>query len=356
MQKTTLAFHDFNLKQSENFAAILTLSLMSLHDNWDIVDINGAGVIFVASAKGLTHDQWDAIQKQYAGAILVAYSDTLAPLMCQYELLTKITKLPARSKLIVLLNQLALELAQKKLHVAAELLETERVANERLEKNDVIEDLAPIVSLNTRVESRFFFPTHYFLGILLESIASGRCYECKSACGSLLYVSSHQKKYFFSTKKTNLNELLLRSVDDFTVTELSPMDFEQTTKSMEPKKLNELLWSATVVGSQGRLMKGHGLDDVIHLKHWPDIAHIKATNHYLIIAAFMSRNTVDMKTIANQTEQTLADVIDFHNACDVLGLIERDDTFRLNSQPVSEKLRQLRGRIFETLHLNVVEE
>ncbi|MCK4494106.1 MAG: hypothetical protein KAU26_08630, partial [Methylococcales bacterium] len=87
MQKTTLAFHDFNLKQSENFAAILTLSLMSLNDNWTIVDINEARVIFVASARNLTQDQWDAIQEQYTGAILVAYSDNLAPLMCQYKLL-----------------------------------------------------------------------------------------------------------------------------------------------------------------------------------------------------------------------------------------------------------------------------
>ncbi|MCK4492774.1 MAG: hypothetical protein KAU26_01860, partial [Methylococcales bacterium] len=319
-------------------------------------DINEARVIFVASARNLTQDQWDAIQEQYTGAILVAYSDNLAPLMCQYKLLTNITKLPARSELIVLLNQLAVELEQKKPLVTTTLLETAQIPSKLSEKNDVIEDLTPIISPNEHIESRFFFPNYYFLGILLESIASGRRYDCKSPCGAHLYVCSNQKKYFFSANKTNLNELLLRSADDFMVTELSQMDFEQITKSMESKKLNDLLWSAAVAGSQGRLMKGHGLNDVIHLKHWPDIAHIKTANHYLIIAAFMSRNTVDIETIANQTEQTLEDVIDFHNACDVLGLIEHDDVYSLNSKPVSDKLRQLRGRIFETLHLNVVEK
>ncbi|MCK5925077.1 MAG: hypothetical protein KAG10_04215 [Methylococcales bacterium] len=352
MPKTTLAFHNFNKKQSENFSAILTLSAISLNDKWNVVAIEVASAIFVGSEQGLTQNAWDEIQSKYIDAILVAYSDNLAPLKSKYELLTKITKLPARAELIVLLNQLAIELEQKALSATTESLETELIMDQSLENKEMADDLTETI----RVESRFFLPNDYFLGVLLESIELRRIYDCKSPCGAHLYLCPQQKKYVFSAKRTDLKELLLMSADDFTITELSQMDFEQNTKSMESKKLNDLLWLATIVGSQGRLMKGHGLDDVIHLKHWPDISHIKTANHYLIIAAFMSRNTVDMETIVDHTEQTLEDVIDFHNGCHVLGLIERDDEFSLNSQPVSDKLRQLRGRIFESLHLNVAGE
>ncbi len=353
MQKTTLAFHNFNRKQAENFSAILTLSAMSLNDNWNVIVPESAGVIFVASEQVLTQNEWDDIQGQYAEAILVAYSDDLAPLKCQYELLTKMTKLPARAELIALLNQLAVELENRELSSLTGSFETELISSDFSENNDAIIDLMDVVNPPERVESRFFLPNDCFLGILLDSIESGRTYDCKSPCGAHLYLCPQQNKYVFLASRSDLNELLLMSEDDFTVMELSQMDFEQKTKLMESKNLNDLLWSAAVVGSGGRLMKGHGLDDVVHLKHWPDISHIKTANHYLIIAAFMSKNTVDMETIAEHTEQTLEDVIDFHNGCHILDLIERDDEYSLNSKPVSDKLRQLRGRIFETLHLNV---
>jgi hypothetical protein len=346
MQNTTLAFYNFNIKQYENFSAILTLSVMSLNDNWTLVDEDNARVIFVASEYALTQMQWDGLQTKYPEAILIAYSDNLKSLEVEKQLLTPLTKLPSRASLIILLNEVALELNQLD-------IESNKIIEE--EAYDLIDIIVDDEAVK-HAESRYFLPQDYFLGLVLSSIEEEQAYECKSQNGVLIYIYPQHEKYFYSVEKKALKSLFLMSPENFTLTKLTALEIEQRTHTMMFEALNDLLWRATITASQGRLMKGLSFNDVIHLRHWPDISHIKMVNNYLIIAAFMTRNTVDLNTIIKHTEQELADVVDFHNGCHILGLIGHDQTFSLNSKPVSDKLRQLRERIFETLRLNVVDK
>ena len=364
MQKTTLALHNFNIKQYENFSAILTLSVMSLHDNWRLVDEKEATVIFVASETSLTQVQWDEIQASYPHTILVAYSDNLKLLNVKKELLTPLARLPSRSDLIVLLNEIAVELDEKskktETSILSEAFDTTEIENIKPTEG-VTYDLIDEVVINesneptVKTENRYFLPNDYFLGFVLESIKGEQAYACKGDNGTLIYLDPQQKKYFYSIEKKALKALFLMPSKKFTLIKLTQLEIKQKTQGMTAHTLNDLLWRATINASQGRLMEGFEFNDVIHLRHWPDIAHIKMVDNYLIIAAFMTRNTVDLETIIGHTEQQRGDVVDFHNGCHILGLIDRGKAFSLNSKPVSDKLRQLRGRIFETLRLNVVD-
>ncbi len=386
----TLALLDFNAKQQAQFSAILVLSEMSLNDDWQIVDKEIANIIFVNSEQTMSQKQWDEIQLNYPKAILVAYSENLESLNIAWKLLTESTKPPQRSLLIALLSKIAVTLNEVTKVVEKDVITVKTVENNAIpiEKNsqkkgadsiiskeisskeplinepvfivnppekksaDKVILSEKIIQKNKHVNDKYFLPEHYFLGIVQKSIQTGEIYHCKTLCNINIYLFPKENSYFCSLNIADLKRLFLMSPDEIKIKKISEKDLKQYTENMETSVLTDLLWHSAVTASQGRLMKNHH-NDIVHLKYWPDISYINTSKNYLGIAIFMQHNAVDIIKIAGYTEQKESDVIDFHNACNALGLIDYNKKFFLNSKPSSDQLRQLRQRIFKTLRLNI---
>ena len=389
-KQVTLALLGFNAKLQAAFSAILVLSEISLNDDWQIVDKKIANIIFFNSKEAISQKQWDEIELSYPKAILIAYSENLEPLDIKWKLLTGVAKPPQRSLLIVLLNKIAVILRQVTQVIEKEDLTVKAIDNDSLPIEEVFqnEGVNPAISMedpkkqpisnpvpidkvpekkpvdeiipskkitheNKHVKDQYFIPDYYFLGIVQKSIQTGKIYHCKTPCNINIYLFPRENSYFCSLNISDLSSLFLIYIDEIKIKEISEKELKKDIENMKSDVLTDLLWHSAVIASRGRLMKNHHHDTVVHLRYWPDISYINTSENYLIIAIFMQYNAIDIQKIAGYTEQTVSDVINFHNACNALGLIDYDKKFSLNSKPASDKLRQLRQRIFKMLRLNI---
>ncbi|MDQ7090072.1 MAG: hypothetical protein Q9M50_05435 [Methylococcales bacterium] len=166
-----------------------------------------------------------------------------------------------------------------------------------------------------------FIPGRYFLGILQKSIKMGNIYRCSIKGKPALYLLPEQDCYFCSAGIEGLTSLFLTPPKDIEIKLLSGEALKKQIGGLKTKDLNDLLWYATITASQGRLMAHYYLEDNVYLHSWPDISMVSANRSYLIIASFMNKHTVSLVRIAEETQQKLSDVIDFHNGCYSLGLM-----------------------------------
>ena len=366
-KQITLALLDFNAKQQVAFSAILVLSETSLNNNWKFADKKTANIIFVNSKQVISQKQWDKIQQRYPEAVLVAYSENLEPLNIEWKLLTEETKPPQRSLLIALLNKITIALSQTTKVVKKEIItvnnDSSPIENKGINRAILKEDQKkqPINNTiliaeppeNKHVNDNFFLPEYYFLGIVQKSIQVGEIYHCKTPCNINIYLFPKENSYFCSLNLADLESLFLMYPDEIKIKKILEKDLKQYTKNMKIQSLTDLLWHSAIIASRGRLMKSHDFSEIIHLKYFPDISYINVSTGYLAIAIFMRFNQLGIKMIASYTEQKETDVIDFYNACHMLGLINYNGNLILKSKPASDKLRQLRQSVFKTLQMNI---
>jgi len=322
LKKNTLAFFNFNDKQQEVFSSILLLFARNLNADWEVVNKEKAQVIFVQSKNSITQTQWDKIQAGYPHAILVAYSVNLRYIKTPWKLLTEATRLPQRSALIALLNKITVE--GFSVNAKPKKITTSKK-----------------VSLLKVVKTNLFVPENYFLSILQKSLKTGHIYRCEFKNEIVIYLLPEQNCYFCATEIDDLKDLFLSAPQEIKVKKLLEEELKQYVAGLKTKALNDLLWHATITTSQGRFMTNHQPDTLVSLKSWPDISLVSKNKSYLEIATCMNHNTADIIEIAKHSQQKLSDVIDFYNACYLLGLISVPEKITLFSKPVFNKLTKL---------------
>ncbi len=316
----TLAFLNFSDKQQQDFLSILILSEQGLDDNWSIVKKKQATIIFVQSDTNLTPVQWKEIEQTYPQAKLVAYSENLINLEIQWTLLTKKSKPPLRSSLIALLNKIG--------KIKLELkLESDGLIYQDSEESIKIQE--------NKTKINLFFPERYLLGVIQKSLDLKKIYHCKISNKISLFLLPQQNCYFCDVEITDLKPIFLMPPKEINITVLKEKELKKHVKNLKTKALNDLLWHSTIAVSQGRFMKNHNHEDRVRLKYWPDISQISTNKSYLTIANFMSNNTENVIKIAQQTQQQLSDVVDFYNACNILGLIDKTSDLSLVSKPLT---------------------
>lgn len=121
---------------------------------------------------------------------------------------------------------------------------------------------------------------------------------------------------------------------------------EELIQAMNPRKakrftLDELTWFATLVNSKGRLLAGSSHEDCVIVRHWPEITRLTYYQEYLDISKWMSLQAVRLVDIAAQNNLSVRQMVDFHNACALLGLVTRNDQAQRESQTNLAARRQL---------------
>lgn len=337
LKTATLAFLDFSEQQQKIFSSLLFLSGRNLNQIWDIVTKDLAQVILVCSKEPISETQWDEIQLAYPQAILVAYSMNLISLQTPWKLLTKETALTNRAELITLLNKVTQHKSKQK---SKEIKVKESpLIKETLEQK-------PNISPQETINDNLFLPENYFLSLVQMSIKTGYIYRCRIEDDIVIYLLPQQNCYFCSTEIIDLKKIFLTSPKKIKVRKMLETELKQQINGLKTKALNDLLWYATVTASQGRFMVNHQPDDNVSLMSWPDISLISENKNYLEIAIFMSHNITNLIDISKNTQKNLNDVIDFYNACYILGLISipesnslLNNSKELPGNPINEKVQ-----------------
>jgi hypothetical protein len=173
----------------------------------------------------------------------------------------------------------------------------------------------------------YFEPSLYLLGLLQDSLAKAqpRRFSCLGAAP--LYLLPHENRCFSAIPKMQHLDPLQKSLyssytKNIKVAELTIEDLlaEVQKNALRSYPADTALWLAALHCSHGRLFLGQSPNSVIRLKHWPNFIILPHDTVHVSLAAFMLKNMADLATIAQRTNTTLEIVVNFFNACKVIGL------------------------------------
>jgi len=191
-----------------------------------------------------------------------------------------------------------------------------------------------------------FHAENYLLGLLEKAKADRHMRRCAlPGGGAPLIIAPEEDKYYTELDAAGVARLCAALLPSLDVSMVADNESEQeelvqigrtwvrrkkaaSLPKLPGRPLSDLLFRAALYGSQGRLLPGYQLDRPVRLSANPDKALLKesaaipAERYIFPLTAFMAANkAMSLPEIANATRQPLAKVIDFHNACAVLGLL-----------------------------------
>ncbi len=235
--------------------------------------------------------------------------------------------------------------------IAAAMMEESSTLPELAQKTGValtevinFHNACAIINLITIDQSNLFDPANYLLGLIKKVENDTKMWRCSLLSGQgFLILSPSEGKFYSEADPTTIGKLCSVQLQELEVTEVATQSEEEeivqigrarirrkktvTMPTLPDHPLAELRFRAALYASQGRLLVGYDENAPVHLNQWPDkkllieSASIKAERYVFPLAAYMNNNTASLSDIAQATRLPLSQVIDFHNACAITGLL-----------------------------------
>lgn len=213
-----------------------------------------------------------------------------------------------------------------------------------------------------------FEPQEYLLGLIQRSLADRRMRRCVLPGHPPLFIAPAEGLYYTAADiasvialssamlidlEVDIVESLGGGDDEEEVVQIGRMWVRRKKESSAPKMpartLSELLFFAALGSSRGRLLAGSRLDAPIRLKRWPEAACLEQDRRFFPLAAFMTANAAPPARIAELTRIPLARVIDFHNACTAIDLLEFPERESVRARQVGDGEREIFRKISRAL-------
>ncbi len=182
---------------------------------------------------------------------------------------------------------------------------------------------SPALDLDAIIRpARRFYPQMRFLGLLRQLIADGEI--CQVSHPYYPTVDIHPQEQWFSfAGDLELAHGLFRAPAHELSTHY-PGHARQPRPANDPhaRPLWALVYTATLYGSEGRLLDGADAHARLRLRKLPDSRVIPWSSEYQRIATYISDYAANLSQITTVTQISIKTVIDFTNACREIGLIE----------------------------------
>jgi len=186
-----------------------------------------------------------------------------------------------------------------------------------------------------------FDPSQYLLGLLLDALHTNQITRFTHPEHTPLYLLPNEKRCFtitlpVQTFNNSQKKLYETTANHIQIQHLSKEKLLEEVEHHHLKAypLETILWLSTLLASQGRWLAGYSQHMFIRLKRWPNFAILPHQPLHMNLAAFMLKKTADLSTIANKTQVPFPVVVDFFNACKIIGLINEEPKAPLSSFPL----------------------
>ncbi len=174
----------------------------------------------------------------------------------------------------------------------------------------------------TRPARRFVEATR-LIGLLKRVVDTGDPIEIAHEHYPSILVLPKYSAYSTLAKTLAIPGLFRCSALEFRLQAISDDRAEDAIASDRCRPLSRLLYGASLFGSEGRLLLNVDLDDKLRLNNWPDFDAVPHLPEHKTIAKFMLVHTETLGEIAAATDVPIDTTIDFCNACEATGLLER---------------------------------
>lgn len=191
-------------------------------------------------------------------------------------------------------------------------------------------------------QGNVFIPANHLIGLLEKTRIDRQARRCALPGQASLFLVPSEGKYYSEADSAGIARVcaaqlskievsLIDNSDEEEVVQVGRMMVRRKKETAIPKiparPLSELVFRAAFYASQGRLLPGYELHKPVRLKEWPDktvlreSAFTEEERYFFPLAAYMTTHTASLPDIAEATRLPLTQVIDFHNACALSGLL-----------------------------------
>ncbi len=245
--------------------------------------------------------------------------------------------------LVSVLKEIEAELSE-----AAEILSTEPAASDEPDAPEsTSESEAALQSPLPRIDeslagkarpARRFVEGTRFIGLLKRIFDIARPAEISHAEFPRVMVFPDDHAYSTPAESLAIPAMFRSSVLEFQVRPIGEDAVREALASDRCLPLGWLVYGASLFGSEGRLLLGADPDDELKLADWPDFDAVPHLPEHRAIARFMLVHSATLADIAAATGVSMYKVIDFCNACEAAGLVQRTP---LKPDKLADRMRDL---------------
>ncbi len=197
-------------------------------------------------------------------------------------------------------------------------------------------------------ENEYFNPDDYVVGILRRAVANKQDVRIDLRSVAQIQVLTTRGEYFSSVG--SLKTFFTAPAELFTVTCLSPEEASHLCASRGVgRNLDELMWQAAFYASAGRLMKGCFRDDVVQLRHWPNLTRLPAPPSAMRIAALLARYPTSVTLAGRLLKVPRNELYQFYSAARCAGVATA-----VNRKPAEPVLKPHRNQTLLSLLLHKI--
>lgn len=327
----------FSEIDQSRFEAIFSLAESNLHRPWIIVNDSTADFYLLSANLPSQLDQDNVLQALPRDRCI--FYSTQDVQQNRYELRVDSNFIPRRNALVNLLNE-----------VSSSLENGETTMPPPLAQSDQKVAPIPLATPGPGTSGEDVFdPGQGLLALLLSARHMPQILSFPESTGSTVIYLDGSNNYYCTLGLEQL-EACFASSANITTHPISAAELLDSVaaEKLKPLPLSSLIWYAAFKSSQGRRLKGYSKGQIVQLKRWPDLG-LPGCRQLVRLAAFMQSNSLDLETIAAQTQTPPEQVYDFYNACEIIGLIQQGESAEIHSKRINTEKRSLLTKIGKRL-------
>ncbi|MDH4134958.1 MAG: hypothetical protein OEV31_09200 [Gammaproteobacteria bacterium] len=162
-----------------------------------------------------------------------------------------------------------------------------------------------------------------------------------------IYLHTERGEYLFQGKQMGV--LLTSHINNLEVTLLDEKTVVGAFAGATGRNIDELMWTAAFRASGGRLMKGCFRDDVVQLRHWPNLSRLPMTPNTMRITSFLTRHPTSITLAQRLLKIEPAELYQFYSAARCAGIAHV-----LNRKPPEPVLKPHRNQALLGMLLNKI--
>lgn len=228
------------------------------------------------------------------------------------------------------------------------------------------------------ISGAIFNPKEYLQGVIADAMKDGISRVCSMAGRVEFYISPKETTCYALDPLEALVPLFLAHRESIGICEISDEELSQKlnfasfssrlsryaalaesltsvegveTRTAKPYAMEEIVWLATLVNSQGRRLSDCPFDEFNRIIRWPESVHSPFYQDYLPELPELAIAGIRIRELAEKAGTSQRQLVDIHNACAVLRLVYCDDSAKRGPECFALAQREI-YRAFKPISAN----
>ena len=127
-------------------------------------------------------------------------------------------------------------------------------------------------------------------------------------------------------------------------------EFQSKTQQLQVITLHNVLWTAAITCSNGRLLPGHDETQAVKLRAWPSFTRNDFKPEHLKLAALLAQRPISLSTLREKTDIPYPEIVNFYNAAFAVDLIDKTvEQQKETTQSIHSNIDKKKSNLFNKI-------